>query len=168
MAQVQALACTRDGHIHQTTFFLQAFKIAHGVFMRKQTFFQAGDKHAIEFQTFGGVHRHELHCILTCLRLVVARFQSRMAEKCRKWRQGFTRVCVWLQRCTGCSSGSGLRSRKVSLALQGFINWQGHRVFAETFLRDKTLGRIDQLLQVLHPVRALALGLVMLYQLAVV
>ena len=87
-----------------------------------------------------------------------------MRQKCRQWRQGFTRLFIGRNGfATGC-----LRGRKVGLALHGLIHGQCHRVFAKTFLRDKTLCCVHQLLQVLHPVCAFALGLVVLDQLAVV
>ena len=84
MAQVQALSGAGDSHIHQAALFFQSFEIAHRVFMRKQTFFQTGDEHAIKFQTFGRMHRHQLHRVLSGLRLVVTGFQSRVTEKRRQ------------------------------------------------------------------------------------
>ena len=47
------------------------------------------------------------------------------------------------------------------------IHWQGHRITAKAFLADEALGGVDQLFQILHPVRAFAFGLVMLDQPAV-
>ena len=40
------------------------------------------------------------------------------------------------------------------------VDRQRHRVLAEAFLRDEALGGVDQLLEVLEPVLAFALGLV--------
>ena len=75
MTQVQPLARPRDGDIHQAAFFFHAITVAHGVFVREQTFFNAGDEDTVELQPLGGVHRHQLHRVLAGLRLVVARLQ---------------------------------------------------------------------------------------------
>jgi len=72
MAQVQALAGPRDGHIHQAALFFEPFVVAHCVFVGEQALLHAGDEDAIEFQPFGGVHRHELDRFLPGLGLVVA------------------------------------------------------------------------------------------------
>ena len=87
-----------------------------------------------------------------------------MGQKRHQRRQGFAGFFVGCARLTA----YGLRCRKIGLALHGFVYWQRHCVLAKPLLGDKTLSRVHQLLQVLHPVSTFALGLVMLYQLAVV
>ena len=81
MAQVQTLARAGDGHIHEAAFFFEAVTVAHGVFVREQAFFHAGDEDAIKLQPFGRVHRHQLHRVLAGLRLVVTRLERGMRQK---------------------------------------------------------------------------------------
>ena len=81
VADVEALTRARDGHIHQAAFFFQRFTIQTGVFVWKQPFFQPANKYRVKFQPLGGVYRHQLHRVLPCLRLVVARFQRGMGQE---------------------------------------------------------------------------------------
>ena len=89
VAQVQALARARDGHVHQAALFFQAVAVAHGVFVREQTFFHAGDEDAVKLQAFGRMHRHELHRVLAGLRLVVTGLECRVRQKSGQRREGF-------------------------------------------------------------------------------
>ena len=49
--------------------------------MREQTFLESGDKNGVEFEAFGGVHRHELQRGTPLGRLGLARFERRVHEK---------------------------------------------------------------------------------------
>ena len=63
--------------------------VAHGIFVWKQSFFEAGDEDAVKLQALGRVHGHQLHCILPGLRLVVSRLQSGVGKKSHQRTQGF-------------------------------------------------------------------------------
>ena len=54
--------------------------------MRKQSVFHAAEKHQWKFETFGGVHRHQLYAVLPGVRLTLAGFKCGMREKCIKIR----------------------------------------------------------------------------------
>ena len=77
----KALARPRNGHVHQTPFFLDTVFRLFAVFVREQAFFEAGDKDRVKLQSFSRVHRHQLHRILPGLGLIVARFERGMREK---------------------------------------------------------------------------------------
>ena len=93
-AQVQALACTRDGHIHQAALFFHAVGVAQALLVREEAFFNAGDEHGVKLQALGRMHRHQLHGVLASLRLVVARFKRGMGQKRRQGRHDFTGFSV--------------------------------------------------------------------------
>ena len=99
VAQVQALASARDRYVHEPAFFFQAVTIAHGVFVREQALFHAGDEDAVKLQAFGRMHRHELHRVLTGLRLVVAGLECCVRQKSGQRREGFAGFGVGCQRC---------------------------------------------------------------------
>ena len=79
--EVQAAPRTRKGHVHQATLFFFAVRFGQAVFVRKQAFLESADEYAVKLQPFRRVHSHQLQCIGTGLRLIVARFQGGMREK---------------------------------------------------------------------------------------
>ncbi len=129
VAQVQALARARNGHVHQPPLLLQRLRAAAGVVVREQAFFEPGDEHGVEFQPLGGVYGHELHRVLPALGLVVARFQRGVAQEGLQRAQGFAagRLVGWAAAaCIGLGLGLGLgRSR--------FVQRQRHGVSAKAF-----------------------------------
>ena len=157
MAQVQPLARPGDGHVHQATLFFQAVAVAHRVFVREQALFHAGDEDRVELQPLAGVYRHQLHRVLPGLGLVVTRLQRRVRQKGRQRGQGLAAVGV----------GCGLVQHRLVQVQPLRSGRLAERVAAKAFDRDKTLGRVDQLLQVFHPVSAFAVGAVMGQQAAV-
>ena len=50
MAEVEALVGARDRDVHQAAFFFEPVAVAHGVLVREQAFFHAGDRHTVELQ----------------------------------------------------------------------------------------------------------------------
>ena len=62
--------------------------------MRKQAFFDAGDKDTVKFKPLAGVHRHQLNGILPGLRLVVTGLQGGVGQEGRQGRQRFTGLGV--------------------------------------------------------------------------
>ena len=72
MAQIQPAPRSGDGDVHQPPFFFQSVVVIHRIFVREQALFHAGDEHTIKLETFGCMHRHQLHRILPRLRLVIA------------------------------------------------------------------------------------------------
>jgi hypothetical protein len=147
MAQVQALARPGDRHIHQAAFFLQPVEVAHGVLVREQALLHAGDEHAVELQTLA-------ECtVISC------------TASCPAW--------AWLSPASSAAcvrkaaSGDSVSPVSAVGARASSSTGKRHGIAAKTFLRDEALGRVDQFLQVLDPVGALALGLVVFDQPAV-
>ena len=74
-ADIEAAARAGDGHIHQAALFFEAVALGQAVFAGKQALFHAAEKHGIEFEPFGGVHRHQLQRVIAFAGLVFTRFE---------------------------------------------------------------------------------------------
>ncbi len=145
-----------DRNVHQATFFFDAAFFLLRIFVREQTFFQTRDKHGIELQSLGGMHRHQLQGVLPSLGLIVARFQRGMGQEGRQgrhhgrqWRIGIQHFHAILRRNRG--------TRHL------FATWPKHggRIVTKTFFGNEQRRRTDQLLQILYPVCAFLFILVM-------
>ena len=112
--------------------------------MREQAFLEAGDEHRIELQALGRMDRHQLDRVLPGLCLVVARLQRGVREEGIQRRHHLATFGIGHAEC-----------RRA-----GLVDRQAHHVLAETLLGDECFGRVDQFIQVLQPVLALAVGLV--------
>ena len=161
MAQVQALAGTGDGHVHQAAFFFQAAFVADGVFVREQALLHAADEHGVKFQPLAGVHGHQLHGVPPGLGLVVAASSAAWVRKAARAR-GF-RPCrcprcrgslVSAARPAGCVGVQALAHGTLPQRRSVLVQRQGHGIAAKTFLRDKALGGVDEFLQVFDAVLA--------------
>ena len=80
-AEVQALACPRDRHVHEAPLLLQAVAVGEAVLVREEAFLEAGDEDRVELQALGGVNRHQLDRVGAGLCLVVARFERGVGEE---------------------------------------------------------------------------------------
>ena len=158
--QIQALACPGDRDVHQPPLLLQAAEFGHRALVRKQPLLQPGDEHHVELQTLGRVHRHQLHRIVSVLRLVVASLQRRVGEECGQRRD------------IGCRRAGSRRGDRhaVGVDQHRLRRLVGHRRQADTQIRRHVLldallgeeraGGVDQFAQVLDALLALALGLI--------
>ena len=93
----------------------------------------------MKLQTFGSVYSHQLHCILSCLRLIITCFQSRMTEK------------------------SGQRCEYARV----FVRTAGRHVGGVTLDLCECSRSRDQFVQVIHAIGALFFRFVMRNQTAV-
>ena len=109
--------------------------------MGKQALLQPGDEDRVELQPLGGVHRHHLDRVLAGLGLVVAGLQRGVGQEGGQRRDDL--------------AGVGIRQQA-----GGLVDRQRHHLAAEALDRHEGFGGVDQLLQVLHPVLAFALGAV--------
>ena len=123
--------------------------------MREEPFLQPGDEHRFEFQALGRVHGHQLHSIHALLGLAIAGFQRGMGQEGRQRRDLHHGRCIGRQDGTVC--GGLRRARQARAGRRDGINaafgLEGQR-------------RVDQLLQVLDALLALALLLVVSHEAA--
>ena len=119
------------------------------------------------------MHRHQLHGVLPGLRLVVAGLQRGVREESRQRRQGLAGFCVGRQRSGSGSLPSGADGSSPWLAGDCDEPRPSSSTGSATASRPKPscvtkdLGRVDQFVQILEPVLAFVLGLVVLFEPAV-
>ena len=72
---------TRNGHVEQTTLFLQLARVEARLLAGEEVVFQAGDEDGVEFQAFGGMNRHERHARCAVVLLVAVGLQRTLLQK---------------------------------------------------------------------------------------
>jgi hypothetical protein len=81
VAQIEAVAGTRHGDVHQPSFLLQAVALLRRVLVREKTLFEAGDEDDIELESLGSMHGHQLDRFLALAGLMLAGLQRGVREK---------------------------------------------------------------------------------------
>ena len=123
--------------------------------MREEPFLQSGDEHRLEFQALGRVNGHQLHGIHPLLGLAIAGFQRGVGQKGSQRRDLHHGRCIGRQH--GAICGRLCCARQARAGRRGGIDaafgLEGQR-------------RVDQLLQVLDALLALALLLVVSHEAA--
>ena len=88
---MQALSGPGDCDIHQAPLLFETPLLRDGILVGEKALLETCDEYQIELESLGRVNRHQLHCILTFLGLVVPCFQRCMSEKSNERRHGLGR-----------------------------------------------------------------------------
>ena len=138
--QIQPPPGPRDRDVHQAAFLLEPVVLVQAVLVREQAFLEAADEHRVKLEALGRVHGHELQRVFARSGLVFTGLERRMRQERGECGERIVRI----------GGPAALGSRIVDL------------------LDDEGRGGIDQFVEVLEPLRALLLGLVVLLQSAAV